>query len=97
MSLIVDAGPLYAVGVKAELEFGRSIERGELLVEGPDESDSTRIVELASAYEDMGLGLVDASVVALAERLDVRRIATFDTRHYSAVRPRHVDAFELVP
>lgn len=48
-------------------------------------------------YSDLGLGVVDASVVALAERLDVPRVATFDHRHFSVVRPSHVEAFELVP
>jgi hypothetical protein len=37
------------------------------------------------------------SVVAIAERLDVREIATIDRRPFSVVRPRHVDAFTLLP
>jgi predicted nucleic acid-binding protein len=41
--------------------------------------------------------IVDASVVALAERHHARVIATLDQRHFSLVRPRHVPAFELVP
>lgn len=41
--------------------------------------------------------MVDASIVAVAERLDVRKIATLDRRHFSVVRPRHVDALELIP
>jgi predicted nucleic acid-binding protein len=39
----------------------------------------------------------DASIVAMAERLKVRRIATTDRRDFARVRPRHVDALELVP
>ena len=41
--------------------------------------------------------LVDASVVAIAERLEQDTIATLDRRHFSVVRPLHVDAFTLVP
>jgi predicted nucleic acid-binding protein len=48
-------------------------------------------------YADLPLGTVDASVVAAAERLDLRTIATFDRRHFGVVRPRHLDSFELVP
>ena len=41
--------------------------------------------------------MVDASVVALAERRGLEVIATLDQRHFRAVRPRHVPAFTLVP
>ncbi len=61
------------------------------------DGDWERAAELIATYADLGLGLVDASVVAVAERLGVGRIATLDHRHFSVVRPRHVDAFELLP
>jgi predicted nucleic acid-binding protein len=41
------------------------------------------------------LALVDAAVVAAAERLGAAAIATTDRRHFSVVRPLHVAAFEL--
>jgi predicted nucleic acid-binding protein len=40
---------------------------------------------------------VDASVVAVAERLGIGTVATLDRRHFTVVRPRHVDMFELLP
>jgi hypothetical protein len=40
---------------------------------------------------------VDGSVVAAAERLGLAEVATLDRRHFSVVRPSHVDAFELSP
>jgi len=43
------------------------------------------------------LGFVDATIVAVAERLKVRTLATTDRRHFGAVRPAHVDRFRLVP
>jgi predicted nucleic acid-binding protein len=43
------------------------------------------------------VGFVDASVVAIAERLRLDRIATTDRRHFSTVAPRHRASFELVP
>jgi hypothetical protein len=54
-------------------------------------------VELIETYADLGLGLVDASVVTIAERLSIATIATLNHRDFSVVRPRHVEAFELVP
>lgn len=56
-----------------------------------------RCIELIDRYADMGLGLVDASIVAIAERLGQTTIATLNERDFRVVRPAHCDAFELVP
>jgi predicted nucleic acid-binding protein len=53
-------------------------------------------MEIDQRYADLGLGLVDASVVALAEDLGIRRLATRDVRHFAAVRLRDGSAFDLV-
>jgi hypothetical protein len=55
-----------------------------------------RAMDIDEQYADFGLGLVDASVVALAEDLGLPRIATRDIRHFAAVRLRDGRAFELV-
>jgi predicted nucleic acid-binding protein len=55
------------------------------------------MAELVRRYADFPLGAADASVVAVAERLETARIATLDHRHFRAVRPAHCDAFELLP
>jgi predicted nucleic acid-binding protein len=47
-------------------------------------------------FADLGLGLVDGSVVALAESLGVHRLATRDVRHFAAVRLRDGRSFDLV-
>ena len=55
-------------------------------------------VEIAERYGDLGVSLTDASLVALAARLETRRIATFDERHFRAVRPLHGGGvFTLLP
>lgn len=85
------------IGAHAELAFGRALADGELVVEPVADSDWTRIHELMEQYLDLPLGMVDASVIALAERRQVDVIATLDQRRFSVVRPRHVEAFRLVP
>lgn len=59
--------------------------------------DWDRIAELVDTYADLHLGGVDASLVAVAERLVATDVATLDRRHFSVVRPRHVQAFNLLP
>ncbi len=53
--------------------------------------------EIADRYAELGLGLTDASLVALAGRLETTRIATFDERHFRAVEPLSGGSFELLP
>jgi predicted nucleic acid-binding protein len=48
-------------------------------------------------YRDLPLGMVDASVIALTERLGTDTVATLDHRHFEAVRPRHVQRLNLIP
>jgi uncharacterized protein len=59
--------------------------------------DYRRAEQLIRQYADMNLGLTDAAVVAVAERLKATRIATVDHRHFRAIRPTHIPAFELLP
>ena len=47
--------------------------------------------------QDLGLGGTDASLVALAERLGLTTLATFDRRHFTVVRPAHTPSFKLLP
>jgi uncharacterized protein len=55
-------------------------------------------VTVAERYAGSALGLADASLVALAERLDTIIIATLDERHFRAVRPLTTEtAFRLLP
>lgn len=85
------------IGVEQELELLRDLFEGALTPLTVELPDWARIIELVWTYRDLPLGTVDASVIALAERLKVRQIATLDRRHFSVVRPAHVDAFELLP
>lgn len=60
-------------------------------------SDYERVRELLARYADMKLGFVDAAVVAVVERLGEPKLATIDHRHFGAIRPRHVEALDLLP
>jgi uncharacterized protein len=58
---------------------------GGFVVEYGDRSDVVRARELDAQYADLGLGLVDGVVGAMAERLRARAIATLDVRHFGAL------------
>ncbi len=79
------------------LTFLDDLLAGAYLAEAPTVADLTRARELQDSFRDLRLGVVDATVIALAERLREPRIATLDHRHFSAVRPAHVPGFLILP
>ncbi len=85
------------VGANQEATFLEAIGTGQIAIEDPRPADYKRASELVAQYADWPLGAVDAMVVALAERLGVSDILTLDRRHFAAIQPRHVAAFNLVP
>jgi predicted nucleic acid-binding protein len=85
------------LGPDAEVRFLGDLAAGAFAVEPVDPSDWLRIAELVSRYRDLPLGTVDASVIATAERLRIQEVATVDRRHFTVVRPRHTEAFVLLP
>ena len=85
------------VGAETEVRFLGDLAAGDLIPEPVAAADWLRIAELVAAYRDPPLGTVDASIVAAAERLGVRTIATLDRRHFSIGRPAGFPAFDLVP
>jgi len=76
--------------------FMQDVARGAFTYVPPSLDQLSRAVEIDRCYADLGLGLVDGSVVALAEALGVRRLATRDVRHFAAVRLPDGSSFELV-
>lgn len=85
------------VGPKAEVTFLESFGDNGFRIVGLDNDDIPRVKELVSTYLDLPLGIVDASVITIAERLGLSEVATVDRRHFTVVRPRHRPAFRLLP
>jgi predicted nucleic acid-binding protein len=83
------------LGPAAEASFHRALSAQD--IELPEPSDLERIAELVEHYSDFPLGGVDASVIALAERLGAPTVITLDRRHFAAVRPRHCQSLQLLP
>jgi uncharacterized protein len=84
-------GPDALTGLLAE------IAAGVFRVEDVKTADYARVAELLERYVDLRVGVVDAAVLAIVERLGESKLATLDRRHFSIMRPRHVGALEPLP
>jgi len=84
-------------GPEREAQFLDDFGRGVVILARLSAGDTDRMAALVRQYADLELGGTDASVIALAERLRLREVATLDHRHFRTVRPAHCDTFELLP
>lgn len=79
-----------------ELAFLANLIEGSFIPIQVLESDWKRIADLVWKYRDLPLGTTDAATVAVAERMEITRIATFD-QDFAVVQPAHAERFELLP
>ncbi len=59
--------------------------------------DFQRAMSLMRSYRDVDLDFVDCCITAIAERLGIIHICTFDRRDFSIIRPSHVSYFNILP
>jgi uncharacterized protein len=85
------------LGGNVWIAFLDDVLAGAYRVEALSGADLRRCRQLQATYLDLRLGVTDASVIALVERLGEPKVATLDHRHFGAVRPQHVQALRLRP
>jgi len=93
----VDYWVLKLLGPDAWTIFLEDLALGAYHLQNLDEIDFKRAGELERDYINVDLGLVDASVIALCERLGEEKVATLDRRDFSVVRPAHCEYLHLLP
>src|SRR5947199_8707240 len=85
------------LGTKGLLQFLADMTEGAYRVEPFLDEDLQRCKTLVNKYSDLHLGLCDAAVVALAERLGIDAVLTVDARHFRLIRTVQGRAFRLLP
>lgn len=85
------------LGVDVWIMFLEDLLDGVYRLEEATIADLRRCLQLQGQYSDQTLGVVDASVLALVERLGEDKLATLDHRHFGVLRPAHVQALQLLP
>ena len=85
------------LGIEAELIFIQDVISGAFTLESFTLVDLARSRDLIEHYRGLNLGLADAAVIAVAERLRIRRILTVDERDFHAVSAYDGSPFTLLP
>ena len=85
------------LGRDAERGFVEYMAQGDYRMESLARDDLRRIDGLLGQYGSSGLDFVDASVIAMSERLAITQVLTVDRRHFGMVRPAHCAALHLIP
>jgi predicted nucleic acid-binding protein len=88
---------LTRLGIEVELAFLEDLAEGTFQMECLTRTELGTALRLARRYEDLELGLADASLVVLAQRFHTRRLVTFDERDFRSVVPLQGGAFTLLP
>lgn len=84
-------------GPEVEAAFLDSVADGTFTLVELTTDDVVRMAELVRQFSSFPLGGTDASVVAVAERLGAREIATLDRRHFPSITPKDGGYFTLLP
>jgi uncharacterized protein len=85
------------LGVEATRAVVASLVAGAIRLVPPTTEDLARAAELMTEAAEHRPRLADALLVATAERLSVRRVASFDRRPLAVFRPRHSRTLDFEP
>ena len=85
-----------AGGWHAQQALWKLVDRGDLQLIDLDETLRKRTQSLMSKYQNVPMDLADASLVAAAEALNVKRIFTLDS-DFQIYRIKGRQAFETIP
>ena len=85
-------------GTRAELKVLSDVASGLYTLAEFDRFDVGQAATLVQQYQQLNIGIADASLVVLAAKYRTTRLLTFDEKHFRAIRPVHgAAAFTILP
>jgi predicted nucleic acid-binding protein len=85
------------VGIDAELDFLSNLIDGTLAIEHLTTDDYSDCRDLIRRYRNLDIGLADASVVVVANRVGTRDLLTLDQRDFRVIVDRDGNPYTLLP
>lgn len=86
-----------SVGVSTVAAFLKGLSASRFHLIPLSETDVIRVSEILEEYKDSRIDFVDATVMAIAERLKITLILTLDQRDFRLFRPKHCQSLEILP
>jgi len=83
--------------LRAEKRLLADVARGAYELARFEAADVAVALEVVRRYENLAVGLADASIVVLAARHGTDRVLTLDERHFRALRTLDGKRFQLLP
>jgi uncharacterized protein len=84
-------------GISTVVKFLQGLPASRFEVLEASAQDLERTAQILEKYADSKVDFVDAIVMAMAERLNIRTILTIDQRDFRLFRPSHCPSFTLRP
>ncbi|MGG6268520.1 type II toxin-antitoxin system VapC family toxin [Leptolyngbya sp. AN03gr2] len=84
-------------GIQVVVAFLQGLPASRFILTELISEDISRIGEILTQYADSKVDFVDASVMAIAERLNIKTILTIDQRDFRLFRPKHCQSFTILP
>lgn len=84
-------------GAEAELQFLDDVAREAYRLVDFSSSDVAEAHDIIARYMDQDIGLADASLVLLSQRMKTLDILTLDERHFRVVRGWKDQPFRILP
>lgn len=95
--VITEAFYLLNFSPQVQDDLWEFIQRGGIKIEPLDKSSYSRCRELMKKYHDLPADIADASLVAIAEALNISTIFTLDHKDFSFYRTKQRKGFILLP
>lgn len=80
--VVAEVCHMLSFSVPCQLDFLTWCDRGGLKIEHVSENDSKRIIALTGKYDDVPMDLADATLIIVAERLEISEIISIDSDYY---------------
>lgn len=82
LAVLTEVTHLLDFNVRAQVDFLKWIMRGNFTIVDLEEMDLHRLIELTEKYSDVPMAFADASLVVIADKLNLKHVVSVDRDFY---------------
>lgn len=61
------------------------------------QEDLRGALEIENKYKEVGFGFIDAACFYICEKYKIRKVFTYDRKHFSIFKPKFTNSLEILP